>query len=103
MESIEDQIIKAPSRFHQFQIVCRHVFNTLHEKNTEYGDSALSPIRIFVDENTPPSDSLKERIDDKLSRIKNGTKRKLKIKEDTLLDLIGYLVLLYISLILERK
>ena len=57
-------------------------------KNKKYGDSALNPLGIFAKGNA--IDLIKVRIDDKLSRIKNETVD----NEDTLLDLLGYLILL---------
>lgn len=60
----------------------------LIEKNEAYGDSALSPIRIFS-----KADSLEQlnvRIDDKLSRLAKGTSFG---SEDTVMDLLGYLIL----------
>jgi hypothetical protein len=65
----------------------------LHEKNTAYGDSALNPIRLFS--RADAIEALCVRIDDKLSRIKQ-----LGIgddAEDTIQDLIGYLVLLKVA------
>lgn len=65
----------------------------LQEKNTAYGDSALNPIRLFS--RADAIEALCVRIDDKLSRIK-----KLGISdgaEDTIQDLIGYLVLLQVA------
>jgi len=44
------------------------------------------------------TEQLKVRIDDKLSRMKNSDRK--TIKEDTLADLIGYLILLGIA---EKK
>lgn len=72
---------------------CNKVKELLLLKNKEYGNSALSPIRIFSE-----SDNIEQinvRVDDKLSRIKNKTEK--IIKEDTILDLIGYLILLRIA------
>lgn len=63
----------------------------LKQKNAAYGNSALDPMRVFSQADA--SEQLKVRIDDKLSRIKRGH----DAGEDTLLDLIGYLVLLRIS------
>lgn len=65
----------------------------LQEKNDAYGNSALEPINVFSKGNS--SDSLRARIDDKLSRIKN--KGINDDTEDTLFDLCGYLVLLIIA------
>ena len=74
--------------------VCDKVKNLLLEKNKKYGDSALEPVRVFSQDHQIAQ--LKVRIDDKLSRIKNtGT---ISADEDTLMDLMGYLVLLKIAL-----
>ena len=63
----------------------------LLRKNVGYGNSALEPLRVFSE--ASPLEGIKVRIDDKLSRIKKGTKD----GEDTKRDLIGYLVLLLIA------
>lgn len=65
----------------------------LIEKNNLYGNSALSPICIFSQLTT--EEQLNVRIDDKLNRIRNINQRRLQdsFKEDTELDLIGYLIL----------
>lgn len=65
----------------------------LVDKNASYGDAALDPIRIFSDQDAEAG--LRLRIDDKLSRIARGTEYQ---GEDTVLDLIGYLLLLLIEL-----
>jgi hypothetical protein len=64
----------------------------LIEKNRAYGDSALEPVRIFSKSNT--TEQLYVRIDDKLSRIEGGHEYP---GDDTIKDLIGYLVLLLIA------
>jgi hypothetical protein len=64
----------------------------LIEKNRAYGDSALDPVRVFS-----KSDAIEQiyvRIDDKLSRIKRGHEYP---GDDTIFDLVGYLVLLLIA------
>lgn len=69
------------------------IADMLIEKNKSYGNSALEPVRIFS-----KADSIEQicvRIDDKLSRIKNGCNF---ANEDTINDLIGYLFLLKIKL-----
>ena len=66
----------------------------LIEKNIAYGDSATNPDNVFSKKS--PRDSICARIDDKLNRIKN---RGLNDHtEDTVTDLIGYLILLKIVL-----
>jgi len=75
--------------------VCDQIKSLLLEKNSKYGNSALDPIRVFS--SASASDQLLVRIDDKLSRIKRGAGL-LAADEDVVDDLIGYLVLLKISL-----
>ena len=57
-------------------------------KNQAYGNSALDPIRIFSKVGT--QEGLDVRIDDKLSRIARGHEYP---GDDTLKDLIGYLIM----------
>ena len=72
---------------------CDEVRDMLIEKNKAYGDSALNPDNIFS--KLDSAEAICARIDDKLSRIKNvGLDDKT---EDTLDDLIGYLILLKIA------
>lgn len=74
------------------EVLCE-VQALLARKNKAYGDSALSPLRVFS--SSDEVEGLRVRIDDKLSRIKADTG---DIVEDTLLDLLGYLVLLRVAL-----
>lgn len=62
----------------------------LIEKNRQYGDSALNPVRVFS--KASPREQLLVRIDDKISRLARGQ----HAGEDTVNDLIGYLVMLRI-------
>ena len=64
----------------------------LIEKNRSYGNSALAPVRIFS--KASPTEALLVRIDDKLSRVSRGSEFP---GEDTIRDLIGYLVLLLVA------
>lgn len=64
----------------------------LIEKNRAYGDSALDPVRVFSKQDN--IEQLYVRIDDKLSRIKRGYEYP---GDDTIFDLVGYLVLLLIA------
>ena len=69
--------------------VGREVIMLLLEKNRAYGDTANDPPQIFS--KLSPKEGILARIDDKLSRIKSvGLNDQT---EDTLLDLIGYLIL----------
>jgi hypothetical protein len=67
---------------------CNEILEMLLEKNRKYGDSALSPARIFS--RAGALEQINVRIDDKLSRIAN---RQDDEDEDVDRDLIGYLIL----------
>ena len=71
---------------------CEAIHKMLIEKNKSYGNSALDPIRCFS--KLDPIETIKIRIDDKLSRLMRGNEYK---QEDTTLDLLGYLILLRIA------
>ena len=78
----------------RIQEIGNAVISMLLEKNKAYGDSALNPANIFA--KGTAIDNLCSRIDDKLMRIKNkGISDKT---EDTINDLIGYLILLKIAI-----
>jgi hypothetical protein len=61
-------------------------------KNKAYGDSALEPVRVFSKANA--TEQILVRLDDKLSRLSKGHEYP---GDDTITDLIGYLVLLLIA------
>lgn len=67
---------------------CTELAKLLIKKNDSYGNSAAEPLKVFS--NISRMEQIDIRIDDKLNRIKNG---KDFGKEDTELDLIGYLIL----------
>jgi hypothetical protein len=72
--------------------VVNEIRDMLIDKNRAYGDSALDPVRVFS-----KADAIEQiyvRIDDKLSRVKRGHEYP---GDDTISDLIGYLVLLLIA------
>ncbi len=72
---------------------CDAVKELLLMKNREYGNAVFEPINIFAS-GLSAVQQIDVRIDDKLKRIQSvRTLDKVVIKEDTLLDLIGYLVL----------
>jgi hypothetical protein len=79
--------------------VCEEVKALLVAKNKKYGNSALEPKRIFS--KATPVEQLNVRIDDKLSRI--ATTELEGADEDTLLDLIGYLILLRVAMKSKQK
>ena len=70
---------------------CELIRTMLQEKNAAYGNSAIDPIRVFSQ--ADPTEQLKVRIDDKLSRWVRGG----DAGEDVIADLIGYLILLRIA------
>ena len=74
--------------------ITKEVTDLLLRKNRAYGDSALNPANIFSE--LDATEALCARIDDKLMRIKN--KGINDDTEDTVDDLIGYLILLKISI-----
>ena len=79
--------------------ICESMKNLLLEKNKNYGDSATNPANVFSSGSAV--DSICARIDDKLMRIQNvGVNDET---EDTLSDLIGYLILYKVALIKEKK
>jgi hypothetical protein len=72
---------------------CLDIAEMLIKKNISYGDSALSPNRIFAQSDNV--EQLKVRIDDKLNRVKNNQGF---AGDNDIDDLIGYLILLKIAL-----
>ena len=79
--------------------VCDDIKELLIHKNRKYGDSALKPCRVFS--KSSASEQLLVRIDDKLNRIMKGAGL-LATDEDVVNDLIGYLVLLKISMTTDK-
>lgn len=59
-------------------------------KNEAYGNAALEPLNVFC--KLPASQRIRARIDEKISRIMNNAQG-----EDSVMDLIGYLILLRIE------
>lgn len=72
--------------------VCNEIKDLLIKKNLAYGDSALDPVRIFS--KAEPSEQIRIRIDDKLSRFAKGREYP---GDNDINDLIGYLILLKIA------
>lgn len=70
---------------------CDAIAEMLIAKNAAYGNSALDPVRIFS--KADPAEQIRVRIDDKLSRLARGS----AAGEDTVRDLIGYLILLRLA------
>lgn len=78
---------------------CNAVMRLLLEKNKAYGNSALEPLDVCA--RGDAVELIAVRIDDKLSRIQNagglGAAMADKKTEDTVQDLIGYLILAQIA------
>ena len=77
--------------------VVHKITKLLKTKNASYGNSALIPLNVFS--KLDAEESLCARLDDKLARIQNSGINDQT--EDTLDDLIGYLLLLKMAK--ERK
>jgi len=78
----------------KIEATCDSIKQLLLDKNAKYGNSALNPVRVFSKADN--QEQLLVRIDDKLSRIARGAGMD-GVDEDTLNDLIGYLILLKIA------
>jgi len=74
---------------------CMKIAKMLIDKNISYGNSFQKPIGIFS--KLPAREQTLIRIDDKLNRLASGQSFG---DEDTILDLVGYLILL---LVLDDK
>jgi hypothetical protein len=74
--------------------VSSEVVALLKSKNKAYGNTALDPVQIFS--RLDATEAICARIDDKIMRIKN--KGINDQTEDTVNDLIGYLLLLKMSM-----
>jgi hypothetical protein len=77
---------------------CDDLKELLLEKNRKYGNSALSPVRIFSKADT--LEQLFVRADDKLNRIRN---RQNDEDEDVVSDLAGYLILIKVAMRLKGE
>jgi len=69
------------------QSILNSIETVLIEKNKRYGNSALKPLNIF---STHDETGIGQRLDDKLSRIKNSD----DLRKNDIFDLMGYLILL---------
>ena len=75
-------------------LVVKQITDLLKQKNKAYGNTALNPTNVFSKLNA--TEAICARIDDKLARISNrGINDET---EDTVDDLIGYLLLLKMSI-----
>lgn len=67
-----------------FKVITESIGSLLEYKNEKYGNNALDPINIFQGKCKSG-----QRLDDKLSRVKNSK----ELRKNDVADLIGYLVL----------
>jgi hypothetical protein len=74
---------------------CENLQSFLLEKNKKYGNSALEPLNIFS--KLPAKEGICVRLDDKLKRILNMNLEDEGI-HDTIIDVVGYLILLLIAI-----
>ena len=80
--------------------VCDQIKQLLLNKTSDYGSSFSDPLNIFS--SASAEERVRSRIDDKLKRLQQiQEKREMNFSEDTLDDLIGYLILL--KILLNRK
>jgi len=82
----------------EIKVQCEIIGNMLVTKNAAYGNSVFEPIGIFA--KTDWENQIYTRIDDKLSRVSRGSEYP---GDDTILDLIGYLILLRVGRKLYAK
>ena len=67
-----------------FKTITDSISSLLEYKNTKYGNSALEPLNVFKNKC-----KVGDRLDDKLSRVKNSS----ELKKNDVADIIGYLIL----------
>lgn len=87
-EKEEDKIWETFQTLSPFEQIGLSIGRLVRNKNRLYGDSALSPLRVFS--KLSPEEGIFVRLDDKLSRIKNAE----SLRKNDITDLMGYLILL---------
>lgn len=94
LERVKDEAVHQTNTFEaNLDGILTNVGNLLKSKNEAYGNTSLNPPKIFS--KLDSSEAICARIDDKIMRIKN--RGLVSATEDTLTDLIGYLLLLKMS------
>ena len=74
----------------EIEEVCNEIREFLIEKNEQYGNSAIDPVRIFSTSSN--EEQLRVRIDDKISRLVRGHAT-IEADSDVVDDLIGYFIM----------
>lgn len=81
------------------ELECNKLKELLLQKNIDYNNSLQNPIQVFS--KSAPIEGILSRLDDKLSRIK---KKGINDKtEDTISDILGYLIHLKIAISLKAN
>jgi hypothetical protein len=75
----------------RIEVECDNLKAMLLEKNSNYGNSAVYPVRVFS--KASPREQINVRMDDKLSRIANMGESVDESLEQTEFDLAGYIIL----------
>jgi hypothetical protein len=78
-------------------VVLTSLRKVLLDKNRKYGDSVLTPVRVFSKANI--TEQIKVRLDDKLSRIVSSQHDE---DEDVYVDILGYLIINEIAKLREK-
>jgi len=94
-QQLEDRRTTVVDTQREITEVCDELKALLIQKNAAYGDSALKPMRVFS--RADNVEQIKVRLDDKLSRLMRGHALPDESLEDTIDDLMGYLVLLKVA------
>ena len=84
LESLRKSVMK-PQEKGEFDDILDSLKRLLNHKNKQYGNSALQPMNVFSGKC-----KVRQRIDDKLSRIVNSK----ELRTNDLVDILGYLVLI---------
>lgn len=91
-DDLETLSLTAASTMEEIKLV-------LLKKNAAYGNAAAEPVSVFAKE-TGPVDKIHVRLDDKLTRLIRGHEYP---GDDTVLDLLGYLILRHVVLALQEE
>ena len=93
-ERVKAQDIMEDAKFsEELSAAMGHIKQLLMRKNTQYGDSIFNPVRVFS--KGDPMEQIRVRIDDKISRMNSSPHEYI---EDTVTDLIGYLIMYQIAM-----
>jgi hypothetical protein len=84
-------LLKAAPAADNIMVVCLELAAFLMEKNRDYGNSALEPVRYVS--KADAAEQIRVRMDDKLSRLVRGNEG----GEDVVKDLVGYWVLMRVA------